>query len=310
VSFFQKNTLKFTPTFLLTLSENGGIIKQNPLLTGEDCQMIYQKIFTVEKPYHISVGHLLEFPEHRHADFELNFCLDGEFDIVIDRQTYHVNKGFVTFIPSMCSHAIPAQSNERSAATLIVGSAFLKRHFNEFSRLITEPLILDLNLPEREKIKDMFLECVEALRMGEEVEELLVIGNVYKILYLIRKNLSCESESDAKESDYRKIENVESALDLIYYNYKEPITVEYAASLTGYSKSNFCKIFKKVVGESFHQVLNRQRVNNAAGFLKMSNMSVTEIASEVGFSDAKAFCRVFKDVYGMTPGEYRKSNKA
>ena len=271
--------------------------------------MIYQKIFTDEKPYHIGVGRLSEFPEHRHADFEMNFCVDGEFDIVIDRKTYHVSHGFTTFIPSMCSHAIPAQSNERNVVTMIVGTSFLKKHFNEFSKLITEPLIFDLNPPECVKIKELFLECADALKMGDAQEELLVIGNIYKMFYYLRKSLSCNHESEIKESDYRKIENIESALDLIYYNYKEPITVEYAASLTGYSKSNFCKIFKKVVGESFHQVLNRQRVNNAAGFLKMSNMSVTEIASEVGFSDAKAFCRVFKDVYGMTPGEYRKSEK-
>ena len=139
-------------------------------------------------------------------------------------------------------------------------------------------------------------------------DELLVIGNIYKIFFYLRKSLSDEGEAETKESDFRKIENIENALDLIYYNYKEAITVEYAASLTGYSKSNFCKIFKKVVGESFHQVLNRQRVNNAAGLLKMSNMSVTEIANEVGFGDAKAFCRVFKSIYGVTPGEYRKSN--
>ena len=50
--------------------------------------MLYQKIFTYEKPYSIGVGQFGEFPEHRHADFECNFCLDGEFDIVIDRKNF------------------------------------------------------------------------------------------------------------------------------------------------------------------------------------------------------------------------------
>ena len=268
--------------------------------------MIYQKIFTDEKPYHIGVGGLPEFPEHRHADFELNFCVEGEFDIVIDRKNYHVGQGCTTFIPSMCSHAIPSQSNGRCAVTVIVGTAFLKKHFNEFTRIVTEPLILDLNLPENEKIKELFLECATTLKNSDATDELLIIGNIHKIFHYVRTALSHNSERAMPESDYRKIENIEKALDLIYYNYKESITVEYAASLTGYSKSNFCKIFKKVVGESFHQVLNRQRVNNAAGLLRMSNMSVSEISGEVGFSDTKAFCRVFKSVHGITPGEYRK----
>ena len=268
--------------------------------------MLYQKIFTDEKPYHIGIGGLSEFPEHRHADFELNFCVEGEFDIVIDRKTYHVSRGSTTFIPSMCSHAIPTQSNERCVVTVIVGTSFLKRHFHEFSRLITEPVILDLNLPENVKISELFVECADTLKNSDATDELLIIGNIYKIFHHIRTILAGSGEKAIPESDYRKVENIEKALDLIYYSYKETITVEQAASLTGYSKSNFCKIFKKVVGESFHQVLNRQRVNNAAGLLKMSNMSVSEISGEVGFSDTKAFCRVFKSVYGITPGEYRK----
>ena len=99
----------------------------------------------------------------------------------------------------------------------------------------------------------------------------------------------------------------EKAIELIHYNYKEPLPIEYVAEITGYSKSNFCKIFKKVVGESFHRALNRRRVECAAGLLDVTNLSVAEISEEVGFSESKAFCRVFKAIYGITPGEYRRA---
>ena len=39
-------------------------------------------------------------------------------------------------------------------------------------------------------------------------------------------------------------------------------------------------------------------------------MSIAEIAQEVGFGVAKTFCRVFKNIAGITPGEYRKNKKA
>ena len=268
--------------------------------------LIYQKIFTDEKPYHIGVGCLAEFPEHRHADFEMNFCVDGEFDIIIDRKIHHVQKGCTTFIPSMCSHAIPNQTHERRVLTLIVGPALLKKHFSAISRLISEPQVFDLNGDEKKELRELFYECALAMSRNEDRDELLVIGNIYKIFSHIRKSLSSKDVSEACEKDYSKIENVEKALDLIHYNYKEDVTLEQAALLTGYSKSNFCKIFKKTVGESFHQALNRQRINNAVGFLTMSNMSVSEISEEVGFHETKSFCRVFKNIYGMTPGEYKK----
>lgn len=268
--------------------------------------MIYQKIFTDEKPYHIGLGNLCEFPEHRHADFELNFCVSGEFDIVIDKKLYHVREGCTTIIPPMFSHAIPKQENERSALTLIVGMSLLKKYFKDFSSVATEPCVCDLNSREGALAKELFYESAQIKRTGDPREELLITGNVYKIMAYIFAILSGSKADGAQSGDYREVQNVEKAIELIYYNYKEALPVEYVAEITGYSKSNFCKIFKKVVGESFHQALNRRRAECAAGLLRVTNLSVSDISSEVGFNESKAFCRVFKSIYGLSPGQYRK----
>ena len=270
--------------------------------------MLYQKIFTAEKPYHIACGSLPRFPEHRHADFEFNFCIEGEFDITVDKQLFHVSEGSTTVIPPMCAHEIPDHKNERKIVTLIVGVTLLKEAFAEFSQAISTPRIMDLTTEGRGKIRELFLECAEALGQQGTSSELLITGNIHKILAYLLDQLSASENAEAQGSDYRTVKNIEKALDLIYYSYKAPITVEQASALTGYSKSNFCKIFKKVVGESFHQALNRRRVDNAAGLLAVTDMSVSDISAEVGFSETKSFCRVFKSFFGVTPGQYRKSN--
>ena len=271
--------------------------------------MLYQKIHSGETPYSISIGGFSPFQEHRHADFELNFCVEGSFDILADKRSYHVEAGCTTLLPPMCAHEIPEHKNERTVLTLTVGMSLLRRHFSDFSRLTTEAVVYDLRTPESRRIYDLFMECADIKRRGGAMADLLITGNIYKIFgYLFDTPMEARRES-AASADYLKIENVEKALDLIYYNYKEPLSVEYVANLTGYSKSNFCKIFKKVVGESFHQALNRQRISNAAGLLRASDMAVADVAAEVGFSEAKAFCRVFKSIYGVTPGQYRRYEK-
>lgn len=252
------------------------------------------------------IGSLSKFPEHRHADFELNFCVEGEFDIIINRRNYRVTKGCTTFIPSMCDHSVPAQKNNGSVITLIVGPTLLKRFFEDFSKLASAPKIYDLTAPDMQELHSVFSECERIINSGDAEAELLLTGNVYRIFAYLLKMLSKNDNGDVRKNDFRRIRNIEKAIELIYYNYKEPITVEGAAEITGYSKSNFCKVFKTVVGESFHQALNRHRANNAAALLEASDSSVADIALEVGFSEAKAFCRVFKDVYGMSPGQYRK----
>ena len=121
--------------------------------------------------------------------------------------------------------------------------------------------------------------------------------------------LSDLSEDDDRTGELSMVESIERALEMIYYDYKKTITVDDAAAATGYGKSNFCKIFKSVVGEGFHKALNRQRVRCAAGLLAHTSMSVADVAEEVGFCEAKTFCRVFGTVMGMTPGEYRRSKQ-
>ena len=268
--------------------------------------MIYQKIFTEEKPYSIMLSNVSKFPEHRHADFEFNFCVEGEFDIIINRKNYRVGKGFTTLIPPMCAHSVPEHENEHTVITLIVGTTLLKKYFEDFRRLAVTPKVYDLSDSGMEELRRTFEECADIINSKDMEAELLLTGNVYRILACFLRFLSRCGESEERKSDYRQIENVERALELIHYRYKESVTVEEAAAITGYSKSNFCKIFKTVVGESFHQALNRHRVNNAAGLLRFSNMSVSDIAHEVGFSETKAFCRVFKAVFGASPGQYRK----
>ena len=118
---------------------------------------------------------------------------------------------------------------------------------------------------------------------------------------------NCEANNNSKE--IRLVSNIEKALELIYDEYATNLTVERAAEVCGYGKSNFCKIFRRITGDTFHNVLNRYRITMACNLLDKTNYSVEQIATEVGFSEIKTLCRVFKSFMGMTTGEYRKKNK-
>jgi AraC-like DNA-binding protein len=266
--------------------------------------MLYQKIFTDEKPYSINFGRLFGFPVHRHADFEINYAFE-DFDISVDNRTYRVEKGYLIFIPSMCSHEIPKNEKGYNVLTVIGGISLLKNCFNLFSAVAKEPAMYDLNLAENRKIKELICECKELISSSKSEDGLLIMGNAYAIFAHLFKKLSQNKSASAENNDYRKIQNVEKALELIKTGYNKSLTVKDAARITGYSQSNFCKIFKEVVGESFHHMLNRRRIECAKNLLLATNMSVAEISAEVGFYEPKAFCRVFKSFLNITPGQYR-----
>lgn len=272
--------------------------------------MLYQKILTDERPYQMTVGPLSGFDEHRHADLEFNFCLEGGFDIIIEKERCRVNSGEMSFIRPMASHEIPSSNEARRVITVVVGSTFLKKYFTLFSSVNTAPSVfrLERDTFEEREIRRLFAECDKLFGEHTKGSELMIMGNLYKICAYLLELLPNESRDDEEQRDLRMVSSIERALEMIYYDYKKPLTVNDAAEATGYGKSNFCKIFKCVVGESFHKALNRQRVRSATGLLAETSMSVSAIAEEVGFCEAKTFCRVFGSIMGMTPSEYRKKH--
>ena len=75
----------------------------------------------------------------------------------------------------------------------------------------------------------------------------------------------------------------------------------------GMSRTNFYRKVKAVTGLSPIDLIKNIRLEIAAKLLKESNLNISEIAQQVGFSSRSYFARSFKSVYGMSPTEYQES---
>lgn len=91
-------------------------------------------------------------------------------------------------------------------------------------------------------------------------------------------------------------------------NYSYDLTVGELASAQGMCTGYYRKMFAKYLGVSPSEYLIRLRLQNAELSLIQSNMSITEIAASVGYSDPLYFSRLFKKHYLMSPTEYRYQN--
>jgi AraC-like DNA-binding protein/CheY-like chemotaxis protein len=87
------------------------------------------------------------------------------------------------------------------------------------------------------------------------------------------------------------------------------ITVDRLARIAGMSHYHFCRTFKKHAGHSPMQFLRRLRIEQAKKLLKYhsKSMSISEIATAVGFYDASNFNRHFKRLTGFTPTHFARS---
>lgn len=98
-------------------------------------------------------------------------------------------------------------------------------------------------------------------------------------------------------------------LDTIEYvknNYGKKILLEEVAEKFGFNPNYFSEIFKKETGKNFSVYLLEVRMEAAKVLLRDSQETVYEIASQVGYKDAKFFSQQFTKVVGVKPKEYRR----
>lgn len=76
-------------------------------------------------------------------------------------------------------------------------------------------------------------------------------------------------------------------------------------SIFNYSERQLQRIIQTSTGMSFHDNIQKLKMKQAARLLENSNLSVAEIATELGYADPSSLRNSFKKYYEMPPAKYR-----
>ncbi|WP_261344854.1 helix-turn-helix domain-containing protein [Rubripirellula obstinata] len=91
-------------------------------------------------------------------------------------------------------------------------------------------------------------------------------------------------------------------------HYSDPISLDELIEMSGMSRRNFLRAFESTMGHSPIKYLIRIRIRQACKLLERDDLSITQIAMQVGFSDSNYFSRQFRSLMGLTPRNFRKRN--
>jgi AraC-like DNA-binding protein len=95
----------------------------------------------------------------------------------------------------------------------------------------------------------------------------------------------------------------------ILRHFREPLHVPRLARQAGISEVQLRKLFNRDIGVPPGRYIQQVRLRKARALLQTNpRITVKEVAEQTGFTDAHYFHAVFKQEYGATPGEYRKTS--
>jgi AraC family transcriptional regulator len=94
--------------------------------------------------------------------------------------------------------------------------------------------------------------------------------------------------------------------ELVQAKMEDDLSLDEMAQSVRLSTAHFARMFRKSTGETPHQFVLRQRLERAKAMLRAPGARVLDVAVACGFRTQQHFAQVFRDVWGVSPTEYRQ----
>ena len=153
----------------------------------------------------------------------------------------------------------------------------------------------------RENMKDEMIYIAE----HHDATPFHLMGHLYLFIDYLSRSSSSQITASGRVRDFY----IKEALNYIEQNFQNDISVENIASFCGLNRTYFGRIFKETVGKSPQQFLLSYRMAKAAELLKLTELTINDVGNAVGYPNQLHFSRAFKNVYGLSPREWRNKNR-
>lgn len=248
---------------------------------------------------------------HWHPELEIVYLLNGNADFVIEGERFRLVQGDALVIDSNQIHGVQAR-HSMMQLIIHVSRDFINSRLPDGSRYL-------IHLSREELIDQQvgsyleFLDCLKKLvplyvqqPEGYRLEsESIVLDICYRLIRDFAIPLGAKDRPGLTQKQTR----IKEILSYIEEHYKERISLEDISGEFGLSREYFSRLFKKNVGMTFTEHLNRVRLTHVYQELLTTDKPVMEIMEEQGFTNYKLFSRMFREIYGDTPRAVRRGNK-
>lgn len=249
---------------------------------------------------------------HWHSEVEFVFIEKGTAEFLVGSSRYVLTEGTGIFINSQVIHRF-----EASESVIIPNIVFSPSLLSAKDSLIyckyiqplldssVECLIFSPEVPwQKEVLKNLLL--VFDVQDTESIGEIKTVELLLKIWETVYENANISESIPAAKATAHTQAQLQIMMQYIHKNYSEHITLADIAQTVSVSKSSALNIFNKYLRISPVSYLINYRLKRAAKLLASTDSSIYSIASNTGFENVGYFCRSFKELFGVTPSEYRK----
>lgn len=238
----------------------------------------------------------IKYNLHMHKEIEILYMREGSQKIHIDKKEYIVRKGEAAIIFPEQLHDFERETmNPTEEIIILCSPEFYRNFFPDMSdKIPLDPII------KKETIHPDALYSLEHVKVNDTFSAQLASTIMILTRFLEYIDLKETKKIYIKDISFRVMEYIKE-------NFDRDLSLESIAKEFCVNKNYISHIFSKKFEINFRKYLGLIRAEYAANLLRTTDDKITTIAENCGFESQRTFNRIFREIYGVTPMEFRKN---
>lgn len=273
--------------------------------------------FKIAKPeddaliFQVDQGPALYDKLHQHEEIQISLILEGEGTLIVGDSINYYSKGDVIVIGSHIPHVFKSDESASNSSHMLTlfftessfGDVFFTLQELKGLHAFFKRAKYGFRLTSKEnQAKDLFLK----LETSSKFERFLILLKLMKIGSKANYKSLSAFIYDKKYSN-NEGQRIRNVFEYTINTFTEDISLDSIARVANMTKNAFCKYFKKRTNKTYIQFLNELRIEYACKILLSDKeLSIINIAEQVGFNNMSNFNRQFKRIKHVNPSEFRK----
>ncbi|WP_440857138.1 AraC family transcriptional regulator [Staphylococcus shinii] len=317
ISMSTKDPANFSEKVLNFLNNNIEVQGDVITLSANLFMQPHEKITFMKHPRLIEVG------KHKHDFIELTYAYKGELTQIINGEKVYMREGDLTILDMNIVHEIEPVSKNSLVLNILMKTDYFNDQLltrlsqnNLFSEFIISALYrtslkgkyLYFSPGENQKIKTYIESIIWETKYPQLGTQELINCNTIMLFTELLRTIKDESSTTYKTKNLKSntAVSVFTLIQFISENFME-INLEQTAAHFHIHPRYLTRLLKKYSGRGFIETIQEFRLERAVLLLKNTQLNISTIAEECGFSNINSFYKLFKKVYNKTPKEFRNT---
>lgn len=235
---------------------------------------------------------------HWHDFYELEIILSGQGKVVCNNSVHSVKAGMVSFLTPVDIHKYIVDVDFKTICIQFTDNSISAEILELFLNVEKNVIYL-----EDDKLRKLMSLC--DLLISDISEK--TFNDLYQTKLLEAMLLSLKTKFGTANTNYKlSPQTMQKALSYINTHFKENPKMSDVAKILYLNENYFCSLFKENMGEGYKEYLRKLKLNHAKNLIFHTDLPLTQISFECGYSSQSNFNRDFKAFFGSSPKGMRQ----